>query len=67
MEKVLFTLPEVQEALSLGRSKVYELMAAGELKPLRVGRAVRFRAEEVTSFVERLQVEQADDDDGAQA
>jgi len=62
MEKQLYTLPEVQEALSLGRSKVYELMAAGELKPLRVGRAVRFRAQEIETFVERLQ---AASDDGA--
>lgn len=58
MEKQLYTLPEVQEALSLGRSKVYELMAAGELRPVRVGRAVRFVAEEVQSFVERLRAEQ---------
>ena len=62
MEKQLYTLPEVQEALSLGRSKVYELMAAGELRPLRVGRAVRFRAQEVEAFVERLQSEQAPGD-----
>lgn len=59
MDKQLYTLPEVQQALSLGRSKVYELMAAGELRPLRVGRAVRFRAQEVESFVERL-AEQAE-------
>lgn len=59
MEKVLYTLPEVQEALSLGRSKIYELVAEGSLRPLRIGRAVRFRAEEVISFVERLEVEQA--------
>jgi len=61
MEKVLYTLPEVQEALSLGRSKVYELIGQGELRPLRVGRAVRFRAQEVEAFVERLQAEQAAD------
>ena len=60
MEKQLYTLPEIQEALSLGRSKIYELISAGELRPLRVGRAVRFRAQEIESFVERL-AEQAGD------
>ena len=60
MEKQLYTLPEVQAALSLGRSKIYELIGAGALKPLRVGRSVRFRAQEIASFVERLQAEQAD-------
>jgi excisionase family DNA binding protein len=59
MEKQLYTLPEVQEALSLGRSKIYELIGTGDLKPLRVGRAVRFRAQEIEEFVERLQAEQA--------
>lgn len=62
MEKQLYTLPEVQEALSLGRSKIYELIGEGVLKPLRVGRAVRFRAQEIESFVERLQADQADGD-----
>jgi len=61
MEKRLLTLPEVQEALSLGRSKVYELIGAGELRPVRVGRAVRFPAQEIDAFVERLQAEQAGD------
>jgi len=55
MEKQLYTLPQVQEALSLGRSKIYQLIGAGELRPLRVGRAVRFRAQEIEAFVERLQ------------
>jgi len=61
MEKQLYTLPEVQEALSLGRSKIYELIGEGALRPLRVGRAVRFRAQEIESFVDRLQAEQAGD------
>jgi len=55
MEKRLLTLPEVQEALSLGRSKIYELIGSGELRPVRVGRAVRFPACEIDAFVERLQ------------
>jgi len=61
MEKKLLTLPEVQTALSLGRSKVYELIGAGELRPVRVGRAVRFPAHEIDAFVARLEAEQGGD------
>ena len=59
MEKVLLSIPEAAERLSLGRSKLYELMAAGELKAVRIGRAVRLATSEVDRFAERLQ-EQAD-------
>lgn len=63
MDKKLLTLPEVQATLSLGRSKVYELIGEGQLRPVRVGRAVRFPAHEIDAFVERLQAEQATDGD----
>ena len=59
MDKKLLTLPEIQTVLSLGRSKIYELIGAGELHPLRVGRAVRFTTQEIDSFIERLQSGQA--------
>lgn len=55
MEKVLLSIPEAADRLSLGRSKLYELMAAGELKPVRIGRAVRLATSEVDRFAERLQ------------
>jgi len=54
---MLLTMREAQEMLRLGRTKLYELIAAGELKPIRIGRAVRFPVTEVERFVRRLQEE----------
>ena len=41
MEKILLKVHEAGEMLGLGRSKIYEMIAAGEIKTIRVGRAVR--------------------------
>lgn len=41
MEKELLTAREVQQILGLGLSKVYDMMARGELPTLRVGRLIR--------------------------
>jgi len=53
------TLPQVCEALEIGETKAKELMQAGELRPVRIGRSLRFTAEEVRAYVRRL-VEQAE-------
>lgn len=37
----LLTVVQVQEVLGIGRSKVYELVAQGQLPVLRIGRLVR--------------------------
>ena len=60
MENLLLTIPQASSALQLGRSKVYELLQAQELKAVRVGRSVRIPATEVERFVRRLQEESAD-------
>jgi len=54
MEKVLLTAEEAGELLSLGRTKVYELMADGVLESVRVGRARRVPAGALARFVETL-------------
>lgn len=59
MEPTLLRPPEVARQLGLGRSKVYELMARGELRPVHIGRAVRVPAAEVAAFVARLQAQTA--------
>ena len=51
MEPLLLRAEEVAEALGLGRSKVYELMASGELPTVRIGRAVRVPAEALRDWV----------------
>ncbi len=41
MERILLRIEEVAKELGLGRTKVFELVAAGELPVVRIGRAVR--------------------------
>jgi excisionase family DNA binding protein len=41
VEKSLLTVSEAAQVLSIGRTKTYELMSAGDLPVVRIGRAVR--------------------------
>jgi excisionase family DNA binding protein len=51
--KILLTVAEVADALSLGRSKVYELMAAGQIEAIKIGRSRRVPADSLAAFIER--------------
>jgi excisionase family DNA binding protein len=51
-ERLLLRVEEVAETLGIGRSKTYELIAAGELPVVRVGRCVRVPAAAVRRWVE---------------
>lgn len=51
---LLLSVDEVARALSLGRSKTYELIAAGELEVVHIGRCARVLVESVEAYVERL-------------
>ncbi|PZS33003.1 MAG: transcriptional regulator [Pseudonocardiales bacterium] len=54
MEKLLLTAEESAELLSIGRSKVYELMAGGVLPSVKVGRCRRIPRKAIDDFVESL-------------
>lgn len=41
MESILLRVEEVAELLGLGRTKVFEMISAGELPTVRIGRCVR--------------------------
>ena len=41
MERELLRVEEAAQILGIGRTKAYELVAAGELRVIRLGRAVR--------------------------
>ena len=47
-------VPEVAQRLGLSRSTVYELMAAGRLRAVRIGVAVRIPTAELERFVREL-------------
>lgn len=54
MDKILLTPTETAEALRIGRTKVYALIASGQLPSIRIGSAVRVPAEALREWVERL-------------
>ena len=51
---LLITIREAATILRLGRSKVYELIGAGELEVVHIGRACRLPIDGVEAYVERL-------------
>lgn len=51
-QRLLLRVSEVAKALGLGRTKVYELIAAGELPVIRLGRAVRVPVTALQRWVE---------------
>jgi excisionase family DNA binding protein len=57
-EQILLTIPEAAERLRIGRSTAYELIAAGRLETVHIGRACRVPAEALEHFVETLRLSQ---------
>jgi excisionase family DNA binding protein len=47
----LLTVPQAAEHLGVSRSKLYELIAAGEITTVRVGRARRIAPADLASFI----------------
>lgn len=60
--KLLCTVVDASAALSLSRSKVYELINAGVLPTVHVGRSVRFRVTDLETFVQRQMSKTSNDD-----
>jgi len=53
--KLLFTVPEAAEMLGLGTTKVWELVMAGEIESVLIGRARRVSRQAIESFVSDLE------------
>jgi excisionase family DNA binding protein len=51
MESILLRVEEVAELLGLGRTKVFEMLAAGDLPTVRIGRCLRVPRENVERWV----------------
>lgn len=58
MSKLLLTPAEAADLLGLGRSTIYELMAAGDLESLCIGRARRIPHDALAAYIERLRGQQ---------
>ncbi|WP_329614749.1 helix-turn-helix domain-containing protein [Streptomyces brevispora] len=55
IEPLLYTPEEAAEALRLGRSTVYELMAAGVLAYVKQGRCRRIKVAALKAYVDSLE------------
>lgn len=51
---LLLSVGDVARALGLGRSKTYELIAAGELEVVHIGRCARVPLDSAEAYVRRL-------------
>ena len=54
MEKLLLTPREAAAVLGIGRSKLYELLQAGQIPSVRIGKCRRIPAAALRELVERL-------------
>lgn len=54
MEKKLLTVTEVQSLLSVGRTKVFLLIASGELESVLVGSSRRIPSSAIDDFIKAL-------------
>ena len=55
--KILLTVSDVQEILSIGRTRIFLLIASGELKSIRIGSSRRITVDALDDFVNRLVAE----------
>lgn len=63
LEPLLLKAPEVAKLLGLGRSKVFAMVAAGELPVVRIGRSVRIPRQALERWIrdQTTEVRQAAD------
>lgn len=59
MNEEMLTVYEVAALLKLGRTKVYQLVADGELPAVRIGKALRISAEALQAWIREQAVANA--------
>ena len=60
MDRLLLRPTEAAEAIGIGRSKVYELLASGEIPAIRIGGSVRVPVDALRAWIaSRLPEQQA--------
>ena len=53
MEKILMRPTEVAQMLSIGKSTIYELLATGDIRSIRIGRSIRIPVKWLNEWVEK--------------
>jgi len=56
-DKRLFTVPQTQAMLGIGRTTLWNMVASGEIESVRIGRSRRITAEVIDQFVEGLRAQ----------
>ena len=51
MEKLLLTATEAAEAIGVGRTRIYELLASGQIPSVKIGRSVRVPTEALRRWI----------------
>jgi len=59
MDKLLLTIEEAADHLSIGRTKAYELVAQGQLRSVTIGRSRRITVDAMHEFIASLQTAEA--------
>ncbi len=61
MDKKLLTTTEVQEMLSVGRTRVFALIASGQLRSVLIGSSRRIPTDSVEEFIQELLLQSSRD------
>ena len=59
MTKLLLTVPEAAAVLGISRSKLYQLIAAGTVRSVRIDGSRRVPVESLTTYIHQLMEEAA--------
>jgi excisionase family DNA binding protein len=59
MTRLLLTVPEAANALAISRSKLYELLASGVLRSVRIDGSRRIPLDSLTTYIDTLMEEAA--------
>jgi predicted DNA-binding transcriptional regulator AlpA len=54
LAKAAYTVSDTMEVLSIGRTKLYQLMQSGDLKPRKLGRRTLILASDITALLDKL-------------
>lgn len=60
ISEILLTMKNVETRLSLGHTKVTELVISGQLPSLKIGKSRRVRLEDLNAFIEELVIREGE-------
>lgn len=60
MDRLLLRPTEAAEAIGIGRSKIYELLASGDLPSIRIGGSVRVPVDALRAWIDRQLAERTE-------